>query len=331
VAQGIDGIVDVNIEQQIERPELVIRPRRELLSRYGISMADFNQLLSTAIAGRKVSQVYDSGLPYDIVLVADEASRTSIDGISALTIDSNVGKIPLASVAEIISTSGPNSVNRENVKRRIVVSANVDGRDLRGAVDDLQKAIDASITLPENYYISYGGQFESEAKASRTLFLTSLCALLVILMLLYAQFKNWIQCFIILINIPLAFIGGVFILVFTGGELNIPAIIGFISLLGITTRNGMLLISHYNGMAEAGIPLSTRVIEGSSDRLLPIIMTALTSALALLPLAINADSPGNEIQSPMAMVILGGLVTSTILNIYVVPAIYRLNIKNSSK
>ena len=321
---GIDGIVDVNIEQQVERPELVIRPRRELLARYGITVADFNAAISTAVAGRKVSQVYEDGLPYDVTLIADPAARSSLAAIPDITVDSPAGPVPLAEVAEIESSTGPNTINRENVKRRIVISANVDGRDLRGAVDDIRDRIGESVTLPEGYYLSYGGQFESEAKASRTLMLTSLCALLVIMMLLYAQFKNVAESFVILLNIPLAFIGGILILVITGAEMNIPAIIGFISLLGITTRNGMLLISRYNSLRDAGVGLDERIRTGSSDRLLPIVMTALTSALALIPLAVNGDKTGNEIQAPLATVILGGLVTSTILNIYVVPAVYRL-------
>ncbi len=332
IVSAVDGVVDVNIEQQVERPELVIRPRRELLARYGITIADFNAAISTAIAGKHVSQVYDQGLPYDITLIADLASRSTLDGIGGLTIDSNQGKIPLSAVAEIVSTVGPNTVNRENVKRRIIVSANVDGGDLRGAVDEIRNRIEEEISLPENYYVTYGGQFESEAAASRTLMLTSICALLVILMLLYGQFKSWTQSLVILINIPLALIGGVLILVITGGEVNIPAIIGFISLLGITTRNGMLLMSHYNVMEKEGVELDQRVMAGSSDRLLPIVMTALTSALALIPLAVNAGDTGNEIQSPMAIVILGGLVSSTILNVFVVPAIYRLiNINKTAK
>lgn len=321
---GVDGVVDVNIEQQVERPELVIRPRRELLARRGITVADFNAAISTAIAGKKVSQVYEDGLPYDVTLIADPDSRSTLAAISGITVDSNAGPVPLAEVAEIVSTSGPNTINRENVKRRLVISANVDGRDLRGAVDDIRRRIEADVQLPENYYVSYGGQFESEAKASRTLLLTSLCALLVIMMLLYAQFKSVSESLVILLNIPLALIGGVLILVITGGELNIPAIIGFISLLGITTRNGMLLISRYNSLKDEGVGLDERIRIGSSDRLLPIVMTALTSALALIPLAVNGDKTGNEIQSPMALVILGGLVTSTVLNVFVVPAVYRL-------
>lgn len=329
---GVDGVVDVNLEQQIERPELVIRPRRELLARYGITIADFGAAVSTAMNGRRVSQVYEDGLPYDITLIADPSARSTLESVGRIQIDSPQGKVPLEAVSEIVSTAGPNTINRENVKRRIVISANVDGRDLRGAVNDIRKVIDSTVELPENYYVTYGGQFESEERASRTLALTSLCALLVILMLLYGQFKSWTQSFVILLNIPLAMIGGVLILVITGGELNIPAIIGFISLLGITTRNGMLLISRYNTLRDSGVALDKRIAEGSTDRLLPIIMTALTSALALIPLALNGDKTGNEIQSPMATVIIGGLITSTVLNVFVVPIVYRLiNLKVANK
>lgn len=324
VVSDVPGLVDVAIEQQVDRPEVIIRPRRQVLAQYGITMNAFAETLSTTISGAKVSQVYESGLPYDIVLIANEESRSSLAALGDIMVDTPRGKVPLAAIAEIISKSGPNVVNREDVKRRIVISANVADRDLRGVVDDIRSRVDASITLPANYYITYGGQFESEQAASRTLALTSLCALLVVLMLLYGQFKNWAESLVILLNIPLAMIGAVLILVFTGGELNIPAIIGFISLLGITTRNGMLLMSRYNALAAEGVGLNERIDQGSSERLLPIVMTALTSALALLPLALTGDRTGNEIQSPLAVVILGGLVTSTILNVFVIPAVYRL-------
>ena len=320
----VPGLVDIAIEQQVDRPEVIIRPRRSVLARYGITMNAFAETLSTTISGAKVSQVYESGLPYDIVLIANEEARSSLAALGDIMVDTPEGKVPLSAVAEIISKSGPNVVNREDVKRRIVISANVADRDLRGVVDDIRERVDASIALPANYYITYGGQFESEQAASRTLALTSLCALLVVLMLLYGQFKNWAESLVILLNIPLAMIGAVLILVFTGGELNIPAIIGFISLLGITTRNGMLLMSRYNALAAEGVGLNERIDQGSSERLLPIVMTALTSALALLPLALTGDRTGNEIQSPLAVVILGGLVTSTILNVFVIPAVYRL-------
>lgn len=324
VVAAVPGIVDANIEQQIERPELAIRPRRQMLARYGVTMADFGRIIDVAIAGKAVSQVYDDGVPYDITIVADPQARNTIESIRRMVIDTPKGKVPLSEVADIVSTAGPNTINRENVKRRILISANTEGRDLRSVINDIQRDIDASVQLPEGYYLNYGGQFESEESASRTLAWASLCSLLVILMLLYGQFKDWAQALVILLNMPLAMIGAVAILWISGGEINIPAIIGLISLLGITTRNGMLLISHYNDLRDKGEPLDRRITIGSADRLLPIIMTALTSALALIPLALNGDKPGNEIQSPMAIVILGGLVSSTILNIFIVPAVYRI-------
>ena len=319
---NINGIVDINIEQQVERAQLDIRPRRDLLAKYGITINQFNQFIDVALGGRVVSQVYEHGLPFDLTVRLNDEHRNSIEKISNLMIDSNQGKIPLSYIAEIISTSGPNTINRENVNRRLVISANVTDRDLRGAVNEIQQHIDEKIKLPENYHIVYGGQFESEAEASRTLALTSIGALLIIFMLLYQEFKDVKHSLIILINMPLAMIGGIIILSYTSGELNIPAIIGFISLLGITTRNGMLLISRYNTLKSEGYSLTEQILKGSIDRLNPIIMTALTSALALIPLALRGGEPGNEIQSPMAIVILGGLLSSTILNIFIVPVIY---------
>ena len=325
---SIPEVVDVNIEQQIGRPQLEIVPRRDMLARYGISMNQFTRFIDVALAGEVVSQVYEEGIPYDITVKLPDDRRDSMDKIADLMIDSNEGKIPLSYVADIVSTTGPNTINRENVSRRLVISANVDGGDLRGAVNKIKDRIEANVSMPENYYVTYGGQFESEAQASRTLALTSIIALVIIFMLLYSEFKNAEQSLIILINMPLAAIGGVLILVITGGELNIPAIIGFISLLGITTRNGMLLISRYNNLREEGEPLLDRIIHGSADRLNPIIMTALTSALALIPLAIKGGEAGNEIQSPMAVVILGGLISATALNVFVVPIIYYLSRRN---
>ena len=323
----IPGIVDVNIEQQVGRPQLDIRPRREMLARYGIPINKFVEFINVTLGGKTVSQVYEGGLPYDVTLRVDNDHRETLTAISELMIDSNVGKIPLDNVAEIVSTTGPNTINRENVSRRIVVSANVDDRDLRSAVNDIQRAVEENVKFPEGYYINYSGQFESEAEASRTLALTSLGALIIIIMLLYSEFHDMKQTLIILVNMPLAMIGGIVILRLTSGEMNIPAIIGFISLLGITTRNGMLLISRYNHLAQEHVGLAERIRIGSVDRLLPIMMTALTSALALIPLALRGNEPGNEIQSPMAIVILGGLITSTLLNIFVTPVLYYLTNK----
>lgn len=330
VATEVPGIVDINVEQQIGRPQIDIRPRREMLARYGITNAEFNQFITTMIGGEVLSQVYVKGLPYDLTLKLENESKASIDKLKDLTIVSPMGNIPLSYIADIVSTTGPNTINRENVSRRLVISANVDGRDLRSAVNDIQAEIETDITLPEGYHISYGGQFESEAAASRTLALASLGALVIIIMLLFQEYKNLTQALIILLNMPLAMIGGILLLKVTSGELNIPAIIGFISLLGISTRNGMLLMSRYNALSNQNKSLRDIIMEGSTDRLNPIIMTALTSALALIPLAIRGSEPGNEIQSPMAIVILGGLVTSTILNIFVVPIIFYLSKKHNS-
>ena len=333
VAAEVPGVVDANIEQQMERPQLDIRPRRDMLAYYGIPMSQFADFIRVALAGETVSQVYEKGRPFDLVLKMESDARGSIDQVASLMIDSPKGKIPLSTVADVRSTSGPNSINRENVSRRIVISANVEGRDLRGVVNDIMREVDEEIELPEGYYVNYGGQFESEASASRTLLIVSLLALVIIFLLLYGQYHNAVQSGIILLNMPLALIGGILILRLTSGEMNIPAIIGFISLMGIATRNGMLLMSRYDTLRQEGQGLMERVLHGSADRLNPILMTALSSALALIPLAVNGHQPGNEIQSPLAIVILGGLLSSTLLNIFVVPIMYYLTNrkKESSK
>lgn len=328
VMSGIDGVVDVNVEQQFERPEIVIRPRRELLANYGLTNDRFASSIETLLAGERVSQVYSDGIQYDIVLKLDPSHRNGINDLSDMMIDTESGKIPLGVVAEIISTTGPNTVNRENVKRRIVVSANISGSDLRGYVEKIKSEINKTVKIPEGYYINYSGQFENEAEASRTLAIASFGALLLIFIMLMHEYHNLSQSLVILSNMPLALIGGILILFFSGRDINIPAIIGFISLMGIATRGGMLLMSRYNALQKKGICLSDRIIDGSLERLNPIIMTALTSAFALIPLAVRANDPGNEIQSPMALVILGGLVSSTILNLYVVPILYSYISKN---
>lgn len=323
IIEGVEGAVDVNMEQQVERPQLIIKPRRELLARYGVTPGEFGSTVSTALGGLRVAQVYDEGFAYDITVILDEDHRDAIDEIGLLPVATAEGIVPLENLADIRVSSGPNTVSRENVERRIIVSANVDGRDLVGTVDDIRAQIEEKVSLPENYYVVYGGQFENQKTASRTLMLTSLGALLLIFMLLYSEYGSVKLSLIILVNMPLAIIGGVFMLAITGGDVNIPAIIGFISLMGITTRNGMLLMNRYCALEAEGQSLDERIHHGSGDRLLPIVMTALTSALALIPLAIKAQAPGNEIQAPMALVILGGLISSTILNIYVVPILYR--------
>lgn len=321
---SVEGIADLNVEQQIERPELKIVPRRDMLRKYGITLPEFAEFVSVCMAGETVSQVYESGKSFNLVVRVDEDDRKTMERIEDMMIDTADGqRIPLAEVADVVSAKGPNTINRENVKRKIVVSANTSGRDLRSVVNDIQDRIEREIKLPEGYHIEYGGQFESEQAASRTLMITSLMSIVVIFLLLYMQFKNSFESGVIMLNLPLALIGGVFALVFTTGEVSIPAIIGFISLFGIATRNGMLLISRYNALRnEDGLTVRESVLHGSLDRLNPILMTALSSALALVPLALRGGLPGNEIQSPMAKVILGGLLTSTFLNAFVLPVVY---------
>ena len=326
--QTIPGLVDLKVEQQIERPQLTITPKRELLAKYGIPLPEFEEYINVMLGGEAVSQVYDDGKSFDLTVKTSDASRATMDDISNLMIDAAGQKVPLSYVADIRSVTGPNTINRENVQRKIVISANVSERDLRSVVNEIQDRVEANILLPERYHIEYGGQFESEAAASRTLLLTSLLSLLVIFMLLYNEFKDVKESGVILLNLPLALIGGVIILWLTSGEISIPAIIGFISLFGIATRNGMLLISHYTHLRGEGMGLRESVIQGSLDRLNPILMTALSSALALIPLALNGDLPGNEIQSPMATVILGGLLTSTFLNGFIIPIVYLIMNKN---
>lgn len=325
---GVEGIADINVEQQVERPELNITPKREMLARYGISLPEFAEVVRVMMEGEVVSTVYEGNRSFDLTLKVNDDARSSIERISDLTIDTGNGKkVPLSYVADIKSSAGPNTINRENVSRKLVVSCNATGGELAKAVGAIREKIAGNIELPEGYHIEYGGQFESEERASKTIALVSIFSIFIIFMLLYGEFKSISQSLVVLLNLPLALIGGVFAIFFTDGILSIPAIIGFISLFGIATRNGMLLIDRYNVLASEGHSREEAVMIGSLDRLNPILMTAITSALALLPLALGGDLPGNEIQSPMAKVILGGLFSSTLLNGFVVPVIYLINTK----
>ena len=321
----VEGVADLNVEQQVERPQLQIVPKRDMMAKYGVTMPEFAEFVEVNLAGAVVSQVYEKGKVFNLIVRAKDNVRDETDKVNDLMIDTPSGeRIPLSYVADVVSSMGPNSVSRENVKRKIVISANTSGRDLRGVVNDIRERIDAEVKLPEGYHVEFGGQFESEEAASRTLLLASLMSIVVIFLLIYTEFRNAAQSGVILLNLPLALIGGVFALMITTGEISIPAIIGFISLFGIATRNGMLLISRYNNLRAEGMPLQESIVHGSLDRLNPILMTALSSALALIPLAFRGDLPGNEIQSPMAKVILGGLLTSTFLNAFIVPIVYEL-------
>ena len=329
--EGVEGVADLNVEQQVERPQLKIVPKRDVMAKYGVTMPEFADMVSVLLAGEAVSQVYEGRRVFDLVLKVGDSSRATADDIRRLIVDAGDSKIPLGQIADVISSVGPNTINRENVERKVVVSANVAGRDLRGVVTDMRRIIEEQIELPEDYHVEYGGQFENAENASRTILLASVFAVMVIFLLLYNQFRSLVQSAVILINLPLALIGGVLVLWITGGELSIPALIGFISLFGIATRNGMLLIERYNDLRHEGHSVVESVIHGSVDRLNPILMTALTTALALIPLALGGDLPGNEIQSPMAKVILGGLATSTLLNGFIVPVVYVLISKHTKK
>ena len=323
--QGIEGLVDINVEQQVEVPQLQIRARREMLAHYGITIGEFNEFVELAFSGERLGDIYEGQQRFDLVVRLNKDYTQTMDGFRNALIDTRDGrKVPLEQVAEIVSATGPSSISRENVQRKVVVSANVAGRDLLGAVNDIREKVAENISLPEGYRIEYGGQFESEARASQTLLLTSILAIFIIFLLLFQEFRNLRLAGIILINLPLALIGGVFSIYFTSGILSIPAIIGFITLFGIATRNGILLVSRFQHLLDEGAGLRESIIIGALDRLNPILMTAITSALALIPLAMQGHLSGNEIQSPMAKVILGGLLSSTLLNIYVVPVVFSL-------
>ncbi|MCH5311703.1 MAG: efflux RND transporter permease subunit [Prevotella sp.] len=322
--EHVEGVADLNVEQQVESPQLRIVPKREMLARYGVTLPQFAEIVEVMLAGEVVSSVQEGDKSFDLTLKVGDEYRSAADKIRNLTIDANGTKIPLGNIAEVKSSMGANTINRENAARKIVVSANVEGRDLRGVVNDIRQEIEENISLPEGYRVEYGGQFESEQAASRILLVASVFSLLVIFLLLFNQFRSVTQSVVILLNLPLALIGGVFAVWLTNGVMSIPAIIGFISLFGIATRNGMLLVARYNDLRAEGKSALECVMQGSADRLNPIMMTALTSALALIPLAVGGDLPGNEIQSPMAKVILGGLFTSTLLNGFIVPIMYLL-------
>ena len=332
--EGIEGLVDVSVEQQTETPELQIRAKRDMLARHKITMEEFNHYIELAFSGDKISEVYEGQRSFDLVLRLNENYTESIEGIkSAMIVNGDGVMIPLEEVAEIVSVGGPNSISRENVQRKIVVSANTAGRDVVSIVNEIEQRVNDNVNIPENYLVEYGGQFQSAKKASRTLMIMTIIAIFVIFLLLYGEFKDVTLSAIVLLNLPLALIGGVFAIFITSNTVSIPAIIGFITLFGIATRNGILLISRYQYGTTQGHALRQSIIDGSKDRLTPILMTALTSALALIPMVMNGTASGNEIQSPMAVVVLGGLLTSSFLNMYVIPIVYEMiySRKNSSQ
>jgi len=328
--KNIPGVVDLQIAPQVEIPQLQIIPRRNMLAKYGITIKEFNEFVHAGISGEKVSQVFEGNRNFDFIIRYDKKYRNSMEAIQNSLIDSPIfGKIPLHYIASVKSSSGPNVINRENVQRKLVVSANIADRDLHSVINDIKSKIQSNVTIPEHYWLEYGGQFESEAKSSKTIMLASIFAIILIFLILLQEFGKLKTAAIIMLNLPLALIGGIFLIWLTSGELSIPAFIGFITLFGIASRNGILLVSRYQTLSKEGMSLFDTIISGSKERLNPILMTALTAVFALIPLALRGGDPGNEIQSPMAIVILGGLTTSTFLNLYVIPIIYSIFYKNT--
>ena len=316
-------VVDVNVEQQVETPQLQIRADREKLAYYGITMAEFNAFVEAAFPGKRVGSVYEEERSFDLIIRLNKDYTESMEGVRRALIDTPDGKVALDDIASIVSVGGPGSISRENVQRKVVVSANIASGDVAGTVDRVREYLESELRLAEGYRLEYGGQFESADSASRTLWLTTLVAILVVFVLLYSEFKSTSLSVVVLLNLPLALIGGIIITYFTSAVMSIPAIIGLITLFGIATRNGILLVSRYQHLREAGMGLDEALLSGSADRLTPILMTAFTSALALVPMILNGSASGNEIQSPMAVVVLGGLLSSTLLNIYIIPIVYR--------
>lgn len=330
--RSVEGIADVAVDQQIEVPQIRITPNRQMLSAYGMTVGDLMSQVDLAFAGEKAGEIYEGQFYFDLIVRFRKESRNSMDAIQQALIQlPGGGQLPLSQLATVASVSSANSVSRENVQRHIVIAANVQNRDLRGVVNDIQSVISSEIKLPTGYRIAYDGQFESEEKASQLLMITAFLALLVIFMLLYFEFQDTKLSAIVLINLPLALIGGILILYFTSGILSIAATIGFISLFGIATRNGILLVSRYEDLRKEGLQGWELLRIGALDRLNPILMTAFTTGLALIPLVLNGSEPGNEIQSPMAVVILGGLISATVLNLIVIPCVYELVLSKSVK
>lgn len=328
----IEGLADIAVDQQIEVPQIRITPRRQMLSAYGMTVGQLMEQIDIALAGEEVGEIYEGQKYFDLIVRFQKKYRNKIENIKAALISlPGGGHTTLDQLATILSVSSPNTISREDVQRKIVVAANVQDRDLRGAVNEIRETVNNTVAIPEGYRVDYGGQFESESKASQLLLITAFLAILAIFLLLYIEFKNVKLSLVVLVNLPLALIGGILIVYFTSGIISIASTIGFISLFGIATRNGILLVSRYEDLRKAGMSGITLIKIGALDRLNPILMTAFTTGLALIPLALKGGEPGNEIQSPMAVVILGGLLSATLLNLVVIPCVYGLIIKGGDE
>jgi CzcA family heavy metal efflux pump len=322
VMRDIEGVVDLQLEPQVPIRQVQIQFDRAAAARYGISVGKLSEMIETALNGRVVSQVLKEQQLFDLLVWLKEDARRNLDTIRDLLVDTPNGeKIPLGQVAKIDYGTGPNTINRENVSRLIVVSANVAGRDLGSVVDDIQAKVKQQVQLPSGYFIQYGGQFESEQRATQNLLVFGTLALVVIAILMYFAVKSITAMLMIMINLPLAIVGGIFSVAIGGGILSVASMVGFITLFGVATRNGLLLVENYNSKFATGMSLKQVVFEGSIDRLAAILMTALTSALGMVPLIIGTGA-GKEILQPLAVVVLGGLFTSTALTLLVLPALY---------
>jgi CzcA family heavy metal efflux pump len=325
VMQTVPGVADLQLEQQMDVPQLQIRADRAAMARYGMTVGHLAEAIDVAFNGEAVSQVLEEGRTYDLVVRFPPEARANAEAIGRVTFDTPTGqKVPLRELAQVTVTRGPNTISRENVQRKIVVQANVAGRDLGSTVADIERAVAERVTLPAGYHVVYGGQFESQEEATRTIGLLSLLAIAAILLILYAEFRSVRTAVLVMANLPLALIGGLAAVLFTGGVVSIASLVGFVTLFGIATRNGILLVAHYRQLLGEGVPFREAVVRGSLERISPILMTALTAGLALIPLALGGGEPGTELQTPMAIVILGGLLSATALNMVVLPALYWL-------
>jgi Cu/Ag efflux pump CusA len=324
VLKGIDGLVDIAVEQQTDVPQLVIRPKATELAAFGRTPGELARFVQMAFVGERVASWWEEDRVYDVVAKLPDLYRSDFALLASTPIDVRGERFSeLSAVAQIDKTTGPNLINRENVQRRIVVTANVRGRALRGAAQEVEQQLAQQLKLPTGYQLELGGEFESEANARRTILGLSLVALLGMAGLLFAAFRSLRDTALVLVNLPLALMGGAVAVWLGGGILDVASLVGFITLFGIATRNGIMMITHYRHLLEVeGLPLREAVLQGSIDRLLPILMTALTAGLALIPIVLAAGEPGNEIQAPMAAVILGGLTSSTLLNLLVIPPLF---------
>jgi len=323
---GVPGIEDLAVEQQTGVPKVSVRFNREALALHGLNSADLAETVQAAFYGTKVSDVFEAQKLFAILVRYDPKIVSNLQAMRETLVDTpGGGKIPLSSVADLQIVNGPHSINRENAQRRIVVSCDVSGASLTGVVDAIRKRVAAKVKLPTGYYIVYGGQYEAENEAVHQMALLGGAAIVGIFLLLFLAFTSIRQSLLVMANLPLALIGGVAaVLIASEGETSIASLVGFITLFGIATRNGIMLITHYHHlMTEEGMSFGRDlVIRGAMERLSPILMTAMTAGLALLPLALSVGKPGRELEQPMAVVILGGLFTSTLLNMIVLPALY---------